>query len=184
MKRTVKCLSKKKIRTFPYGVNEITFYEWNSFENLSLILILLLILTLFFILKIQCKARCRNKVSFWLSLRKVLNEWMKQRFSTMICIRIWKEITENAMKDEIELHIGLCCCWCCWCWQNGISCKLLHCNQYFFSHSISLQSCRCWIFVFHRRLPNALFSIVVPFLTFWIWMDANLNSYVWCMWMA
>lgn len=162
---------QKKPNTHVSPRSERNNFSWmehlrKSISYLDTVVLLLVVAHFHSLLfwEIPWKARCGNKVSVWLSLQKFRTEWMETpiQHNDYAC-EMWKEITENAMKDEIELRVAFCCCW-----QNGISCKLLHYNQYFFSHSISL--------LLHFRPFNAVCRLC-RFQSFCIWMDADLNCY-------
>lgn len=88
---------------------------------------------------------------------------------------MWKEITENAMKDGIELRAGFLLLLTKWYFVQTIALQSI----YFFSHSISL--------LLHFRSFNAVCRLFrfqsLPFSTFCIWMDLNSYECVFvCMW--
>lgn len=104
--------------TFPYGMEEITF-SWMKQCRKCIFILLQLLLFHIFTLKSKWKARCRNKVSFWLSLQKFwMNEWNTETQNNEMhtnskenhrnCNERWNRVARRFFFDKMVFRTDYC----------------------------------------------------------------------------
>lgn len=157
-------------------------FSWTEhLENLSLIWIrLLLWMFVFTLFHLEiCLEAGAVEIKFRFDCRCKSSEWMNETpiQHNDYAYEMWKEITENAMKDEMELHVCS--------FVVVVADKMVFRANYCTTINISfhIQWVCCCIFVLCRLIRfNRCRCCCCEF----EWMDANSNSYDcvrWCLWM-